>query len=156
MAPNNPSLFNSTPFQIYRPQGQSSAVRRRQQSSLRNRFTCLALDRDDAGFENSYNTSQLDAMSIASNAWTAVSASTIANCWHHTGLFVSPPTSDSDYSSEQEQSLLEEMAHHPNFMRPAFQRLWTLMGPNEQAQTEYEETAEEIARRIETGLTLDD
>ncbi|KAG8725676.1 hypothetical protein FRC11_001715 [Ceratobasidium sp. 423] len=25
MAPNNPSLFNSTPFQIYRPQGQSSA-----------------------------------------------------------------------------------------------------------------------------------
>ncbi|CCO32120.1 Tigger transposable element-derived protein 6 [Rhizoctonia solani AG-1 IB] len=121
-------------------------------SHYRNRFTRLALDRDDSGFENIYGINQLDAMSIASNAWAAVSPSTISNCWRHTGLITSPPSPNDDYSSREEQSLVEEMARHPRFMQPTFQRLWTVMGG--QTQTEHEETDEEISRRIEVGLTL--
>ncbi|CCO35250.1 Tigger transposable element-derived protein 6 [Rhizoctonia solani AG-1 IB] len=121
-------------------------------SHYRNRFMRLALDRDDSGFENIYGINQLDAMSIASNAWAAVLPSTISNCWRHTGLITSPPTPNDDYSSREEQSLVEEMARHPRFMQPTFQRLWTVMGG--QTQTKHEETDEEISRRIEVGLTL--
>ncbi|KAF8706676.1 DDE protein, partial [Rhizoctonia solani] len=122
----------------------------------RNRFTRLALDRDDSGFENIYNISQLDAMSIAFNAWAAVSPSTIANCWRHTGLASSPSVPDNDRSIQQQEVLVNEMENRPNFMRPAFQNLWTLMGPGEQVQTEYEATEEEIVHRLEARLTLDE
>jgi hypothetical protein len=121
----------------------------------RNRFARLALDRDDPGIDNIYNISQLDAMSIASNAWAAVSPSTIVNCWRHTRLATLPPTADNDNSSQQEQYLLEELGRHLNFMRLAFQRLWTLMG-EQVVQTEHTETEEEIARTIEIGLTSED
>ncbi|ELU38585.1 hypothetical protein AG1IA_07385 [Rhizoctonia solani AG-1 IA] len=114
-----------------------------------------ALDCNDSGFENIYNISQLDAMSIAFNAWAAVSPLTIANCWHHTRLALLPLVPDNDCLIQQQEVLVNKMENQPNFMCPAFQNLWTLMGPGEQVQTKYEATEEEIVHRLKAGLTLD-
>ncbi|QRW11097.1 tigger transposable element-derived protein 6 [Ceratobasidium sp. AG-Ba] len=45
-----------------------------------------ALDLDARGVEDPYHVDQLDAMRLAQQAWDEVSASTIQNCWRHTGI----------------------------------------------------------------------
>ncbi|EUC58788.1 DDE superfamily endonuclease, partial [Rhizoctonia solani AG-3 Rhs1AP] len=51
-----------------------------------NRFTRLALERDNAGIENIYNIDQLQAMKLAATAWDSVKPTTIPNCWRHAQL----------------------------------------------------------------------
>ncbi|KAB5591184.1 Tigger transposable element-derived protein 6 [Ceratobasidium theobromae] len=49
-------------------------------------LTRHALDLDAQGVANPYKVDQLQAMRLADCAWQAVSATTIQNCWHHTGI----------------------------------------------------------------------
>ncbi|KAG8699077.1 hypothetical protein FRC08_005517 [Ceratobasidium sp. 394] len=51
----------------------------------RNGFTRLVLQRDNAGIEKIFHIDQLEAMRLASSAWTTVAPTTIANCWRHAG-----------------------------------------------------------------------
>lgn len=53
-----------------------------------------ALDRDEEGEQNIYKVDQLTAMHWCHAAWNEISSQTIANCNHHTGLFVEGPILD--------------------------------------------------------------
>ncbi|KAG8722888.1 hypothetical protein FRC08_004518 [Ceratobasidium sp. 394] len=59
-------------------------------AQYKRRFVRFALDRDDQGVANMYNINQLQAMTLANDAWQAVTPQTIYNCWRHVGLV--PPT----------------------------------------------------------------
>lgn len=48
---------------------------------------CLrAIDRDDEGAEDIFDPNLLEGMKMAKEAWDAVSAETIKNCWKHTKI----------------------------------------------------------------------
>ena len=48
---------------------------------------CLcAIDRDDKGAEDIFDLNLLEGMKMAKEAWDAVSAETIKNCWKHTKI----------------------------------------------------------------------
>lgn len=49
-------------------------------------FVQLAIERDYQGIDDIYKIDQLQAMRIASKAWSLVSSQTIANCWRHVGI----------------------------------------------------------------------
>ena len=49
-------------------------------------FCAHAVDMDEAGEEDVYKINLLEVMLMARQAWDAVSAETIANCWKHTGI----------------------------------------------------------------------
>jgi hypothetical protein len=53
-------------------------------------FCIRALDCDNAGERDIYNINLLEAMLMAREAWDAVSATMIKNCWDHTGIQCSP------------------------------------------------------------------
>ena len=44
------------------------------------------LQQDEAGEDDIYSLSQLDAMNMATEAWSQISCDTIKNCWKHTGI----------------------------------------------------------------------
>ena len=71
-------------------QPMDSGIIRSFKSHYRRLFTRLALSRDDKGIEDIYKINQLEAMEMAAAAWDAVSPTTIANCWRHTGIL--PPS----------------------------------------------------------------
>ncbi|KAF8667478.1 DDE superfamily endonuclease [Rhizoctonia solani] len=48
--------------------------------------TKFVLDCEAAGTLNPYKVHQLDAMHLSQQAWDKVSASSIQNCWQHTGI----------------------------------------------------------------------
>jgi DDE superfamily endonuclease len=52
----------------------------------RRAFCIRALDHDDAGESDIYKIDLLEAMLMAREAWNEVSATTIKNCWDHTGI----------------------------------------------------------------------
>ena len=56
----------------------------------RRTFCVRALDHDDAGESDIYKINLLEAMLMTKEAWNAVSAMTIKNCWDHTGIQCSP------------------------------------------------------------------
>ena len=49
-------------------------------------FSMRAVDLEEAKEDNIYKIDLLEAMKMAKEAWAAVNASTIANCWEHTGI----------------------------------------------------------------------
>jgi hypothetical protein len=51
------------------------------------------LERDEAGEQNIWHIDQLAAMRIAEEAWGIINASTIINCWRHSGI-LSPRDGD--------------------------------------------------------------
>ncbi|KAF8704350.1 DDE superfamily endonuclease, partial [Rhizoctonia solani] len=55
-------------------------------SNYRRLHTKFVLDREAAGTLNPYKVHQLDAMRLSQQAWDEVSASSIRNCWRHTGI----------------------------------------------------------------------
>src|SRR3954468_10420753 len=52
----------------------------------RQAFCIRALDLDDAGEQDIYKIDLLEAMLMAENAWTSVTAQTIMHCWDHTEI----------------------------------------------------------------------
>ena len=49
-------------------------------------FCAHAVDMDEAGEEDVYKINLLEVMLMVRQAWDAVGAETIANCWKHTGI----------------------------------------------------------------------
>lgn len=45
-----------------------------------------AIERDDAGDEDIYQVNDLEAMTMATQAWEGVSSATLKNCWDRTGI----------------------------------------------------------------------
>lgn len=56
----------------------------------RRNFCARAIDLDEAGEANIFAINQLEVMKMAQEAWNAVSAETIKNCWNHTGIQRAP------------------------------------------------------------------
>lgn len=52
----------------------------------RNAFCMRALDLDEAGEHDIYKVDLLEAMLMAQEAWDSIEATTIQNCWNHTGI----------------------------------------------------------------------
>ena len=52
----------------------------------RKAFCAHAVDMDEAGEEDVYKINLLEVMLMVRQAWDAVGAETIANCWKHTGI----------------------------------------------------------------------
>ena len=52
----------------------------------RQAFCQRALDLDDAGEQDIYKISLVEAMYMAKEAWDAINSRTIKNCWEHTGI----------------------------------------------------------------------
>src|ERR1700761_2837058 len=50
-------------------------------------FCKRAVDRNDLGYADIYQISQLEAMQLADEAWGCVLTSTISNCWRHVKIF---------------------------------------------------------------------
>lgn len=128
-------------------------------SNYRKRFIRLALDRDDAGFDNIYKIDQQEAMQLAAEAWNAVSPATIRNCWRHTGIVPLPTVLPAPLpvplppppAVTEDQSLEDEIAGHPRMLDSEFlERMdsLTLDGP-----TEEERTDEEIVDLVDNDLT---
>ena len=49
-------------------------------------FCQCALELDDAGKQDIYKISLIEAMLMAKKAWNAINSETIKNCWDHTGI----------------------------------------------------------------------
>jgi hypothetical protein len=49
-------------------------------------FCQRALELDDAGEQDIYKISLIEAMLMAKEAWDAINSETIKNCWDHTGI----------------------------------------------------------------------
>ena len=102
-------------------------------SHYRKLFTRLALSRDDKGIEDIYKINQLEAMEMAAAAWDAVSPTTIANCWRHTGILPPmhiplPPSP----TITTEYYLADKLTTHPRMLDPEFLQMMdslTLDGP---------------------------
>jgi len=52
----------------------------------RRAFCERAIDLDEAGEDDIYKINLLEVMMMANDAWDAISAETIRNCWNHTGI----------------------------------------------------------------------
>ena len=79
-------------------------------------FNMRAIANFDAGIEDFYEINQYEAMVLAKEAWSQVSAATIANCWKHTQILPqlgqpSPAAYQDSTDAEDELSkTLEEVA----------------------------------------------
>ncbi|KAF8685561.1 CENP-B ARS binding protein-like protein [Rhizoctonia solani] len=67
-------------------QPMDAGIIRNFKSNYRRLHTKFVLDREAAGTLNPYKVHQLDAMRLSQQAWDEVSASSIRNCWRHTGI----------------------------------------------------------------------
>jgi hypothetical protein len=73
---------NLTPF----VQPLDAGVIRCFKAHYRQGFCHRALELDDAGEQDIYKISLVEAMFMAKDAWDAISSETIKNCWGHTGI----------------------------------------------------------------------
>ncbi|CUA72364.1 Tigger transposable element-derived protein 6 [Homo sapiens] [Rhizoctonia solani] len=67
-------------------QPMDAGIIRNFKSNYRRLHTKFVLDREATGVLNPYKVHQLDAMRLSQQAWEEVSASSIQNCWRHTGI----------------------------------------------------------------------
>jgi hypothetical protein len=72
----------------------------------RRAFCIRALDLDAAGEANIYAINQLEVMKMANEAWDAVSAETITNCWNHTRIQRAPIPAITIRVPKKDQSML--------------------------------------------------
>lgn len=49
-------------------------------------YIMRALERNEEDYREIYHINQLEAMLMSQEAWSSVTATTIANCWHHSGI----------------------------------------------------------------------
>jgi hypothetical protein len=88
-------------------------------SQYRRRFMRMAIRRDDEGVANLYKINQLEAMQIASEAWDAVTPTTIYNCWRHSGIVpdtatylpAPPPVFDDFHAMVDDMGLMRGHTH---------------------------------------------
>ena len=73
---------NLTPF----VQPLDAGVIRCFKAHYRQAFCQRALKLDDAGEQDIYKISLIEAMLMAKEAWDAINSETIKNCWDHTGI----------------------------------------------------------------------
>jgi hypothetical protein len=62
-------------------------------------FCMRAIDLDEAGEADIFAINQLEVMKMAREAWDAVSADTVRNCWNHTGIQHQPLSAVASRSS---------------------------------------------------------
>ena len=68
-----------------------------------------AIDRDAVGEKDIYKVDILKAMRWCRSSWSAVTASTIANCWRHTGLLSGPVSIQNDFDHDLDDELLKSV-----------------------------------------------
>ena len=68
-----------------------------------------AIDRDAVGEKDIYKVDILKAMRLCRSSWSAVTASTIANCCRHTGLLSGPVSIQNDFDHDLDDELLKSV-----------------------------------------------
>jgi hypothetical protein len=100
-----------------------------------------AVDRDEAGEHDIYKVDQLLAMNWCLDAWKDVTASTIANCFRHTGLFSTNdevmPTEASDEAAITTEVVeaIQRLGYTPD--------LETFLNPPEETACAHQESTDE-------------
>jgi hypothetical protein len=105
---------NLTPF----VQPLDAGVIRCFKAHYRRAFCQRALELDDAGEQDIYRISLIEAMLMAKEAWDAINSETIKNCWDHAGIQRPPimlriprlPQKDLDSDTTAAWDILEKFA----------------------------------------------